>query len=292
LWVVIVAVFVGTAIPIGLRHPLSSGEALASETVALWPALAESVLRPHMAPGLGTALPPLKNYVVQRGDTLPSIASRAGISPETLIQVNHLPSGDALAVGLKLLVPPIDGIMITLKPGQSASQLADAFRVSATAVTSINRLSLESPAPDEVFIPAPYAGAVASRPEPLAPTANRRSLVRFIWPTQGVVSQGFWPYHPGMDIANNYGTPEVASDGGKVTFAGWGSYGIYVEIDHGNGFSSIYGHMSKTVVTAGQEVTQGQPIGLMGCTGICTGSHLHFEIRYMGVPQNPMNVLP
>jgi murein DD-endopeptidase MepM/ murein hydrolase activator NlpD len=287
-----VAVFVGTAIPIGFRHPLSSGDALASETTALKPAFADSMYRPHMAPSRAGGLPPLKNYLVQRGDTITSIASRAGISPETLVQANHLPSGDSLAVGLRLVVPPIDGTMITLKTGQTVAELADAFQVNPAAVTSINRVALDSPAPGEVFIPAPYARAVATRAVPLAPTANRHSLVRFIWPTQGTITQAFWQYHPGMDIAAAYGTPELAADGGKVIFAGWGSYGIYVEIDHGNGFTSIYGHMSKVLVSAGQEVKQGQQVGLMGCTGICTGTHLHFELRYQGVPQNPMNVLP
>jgi murein DD-endopeptidase MepM/ murein hydrolase activator NlpD len=74
-------------------------------------------------------------------------------------------------------------------------------------------------------------------------------------------------------------------------FAGWGSYGIYVEIDHGNGFHTIYGHMSSVVVKTGQAVTQGQLIGLMGATGRASGPHLHFEIRYQGIPQDPSDLL-
>ena len=74
-------------------------------------------------------------------------------------------------------------------------------------------------------------------------------------------------------------------------FAGWGSYGIYVEIDHGNGFHTIYAHMSAVLVSAGQRVTQGERIGLMGATGWATGPHLHFEIRFHGVPQNPIDLL-
>jgi murein DD-endopeptidase MepM/ murein hydrolase activator NlpD len=87
------------------------------------------------------------------------------------------------------------------------------------------------------------------------------------------------------------GTPEFAADAGKVVFAGWGSYGIYVEIDHGNGFHTIYGHMSAVLVATGQLVTQGQQIGLMGASGRATGPHLHFEIRFQGVPQNPIDLL-
>jgi len=122
-------------------------------------------------------------------------------------------------------------------------------------------------------------------------SATRELLVRFVWPTHGTITQTFFEYHPGIDIANDVGTPEVAAGGGQVVFAGWGPYGIYVEIDHGNGFHTIYGHMSAVMVKAGQLVTQGQEIGLMGATGRASGSHLHFEIRFQGTPQNPIDLL-
>ncbi len=124
------------------------------------------------------------------------------------------------------------------------------------------------------------------------PGGSRQQVIRFVWPTHGVITQYFWLYHPGIDIAAEVGTQEVAAGAGAVVFAGWGSYGIYVEIDHGNGFHSIYGHMSAVLVKTGQTVTQGEVIGLMGATGRASGSHLHFEIRYQGVPQNPIDLLP
>ena len=123
-------------------------------------------------------------------------------------------------------------------------------------------------------------------------SAGRERMVRFIWPTHGVITQPFWQFHPGIDIANVIGTPEIAADAGKVIWAGWGDYGIYVEIDHGNGFVTIYAHMSQVLVSDGQLVRQGQLLGLMGETGRATGPHLHFEIRYNGVPQNPLDLLP
>jgi murein DD-endopeptidase MepM/ murein hydrolase activator NlpD len=124
------------------------------------------------------------------------------------------------------------------------------------------------------------------------PGGSREHVMRFVWPTQGVITQSFWQYHPGIDIAADFGTREFAVAAGQVVFAGWGSYGIYVEIDHGNGFHSIYGHMSAVLVKTGDSVTQGQVIGLMGATGRATGTHLHFELRYQGVPQNPIDLLP
>jgi murein DD-endopeptidase MepM/ murein hydrolase activator NlpD len=124
------------------------------------------------------------------------------------------------------------------------------------------------------------------------PGGSRERVIRFVWPTHGVITQSFWQYHPGIDIAAEVGTQEFAVAGGTVVFAGWGSYGIYVEIDHGNGFHSIYGHMSAVLVKTGETVTQGQVIGLMGATGRASGPHLHFEIRYQGAPQNPVDLLP
>ena len=132
----------------------------------------------------------------------------------------------------------------------------------------------------------------------LAPTAttadlteNLHHLGRFNWPAQGIITTYFWQYHPGIDIANVEGTPERAADAGTVVFAGWGSYGLYVEIDHGNGFHTVYGHMSALLVHTGETVSPGQEIGLMGSTGRSTGPHLHFEIRYLGTPQNPLDFL-
>jgi murein DD-endopeptidase MepM/ murein hydrolase activator NlpD len=141
------------------------------------------------------------------------------------------------------------------------------------------------------FITAARSNDLAASTTPAEPGASREHLVRFAWPTHGTITQTFFEWHPGIDIANDVGTPEIAADAGTVVFAGWGSYGIYVEIDHGNGFHSIYGHMSAVMVKAGQVVAQGQMIGLMGATGRASGPHLHFEIRYHGIPQNPTDLL-
>lgn len=90
-----------------------------------------------------------------------------------------------------------------------------------------------------------------------------------------------WKYHSGMDIAADYGTAIVASDGGTVCLCGEnGGYGNCVMIDHGNGYYTLYGHMSSFAVSYGDSVSKGQTIGYVGSTGVSTGPHLHFEIRY------------
>ena len=97
-------------------------------------------------------------------------------------------------------------------------------------------------------------------------------------------------YHQGVDLSANSGTPIVASRGGTVTTATYGnSAGYYVTINHGDGFSSIYMHMSNYIVSAGQTVSQGQTIGYVGKSGVASGYHLHFGIAYNGSYVNPCN---
>lgn len=98
--------------------------------------------------------------------------------------------------------------------------------------------------------------------------------------------------HTGLDIAASMGTPYSAAASGVVSFAGYkGSYGNLIVIDHANGVQTYYGHSSKLYVSAGESVSQGETIGLVGSTGNSTGPHLHFEVRINGVAYNPQNYL-
>ncbi len=120
-----------------------------------------------------------------------------------------------------------------------------------------------------------------------------------LWPARGEVSSPFglrWSgsdFHPGIDIANDMGTPIVATADGVVTTAGWnsGGYGNMVDIDHGNGIMTRYGHAMQVVVRAGQTVHRGQVIAYMGSTGYSTGPHVHYEVRINGSPVNPIRYL-
>ena len=120
-----------------------------------------------------------------------------------------------------------------------------------------------------------------------------------IWPTTGSVSSPYglrWngsDFHPGMDIANDMGTPIVATADGVVDYAGWndGGYGNMVDIDHGNGIMTRYGHASQVVVSAGQQVKRGQVIAYMGSTGFSTGPHVHYEVIINGQRVNPSSYL-
>ncbi len=130
------------------------------------------------------------------------------------------------------------------------------------------------------------------------PAGPIRGGGRFIWPVNGPITSPFcerraWEAcHPGIDIGVPSGTPIRAAGTGNVVIAGWVSgYGNYTCIDHGGGFSTCYGHQSRIEVRIGQHVTQGQIIGLTGCTGLCFGPHLHFEVRIDGAVTNPVNYL-
>ena len=125
----------------------------------------------------------------------------------------------------------------------------------------------------------------------------------FRWPTSGRISSYFGgrkspggigsTNHTGIDIAVPRGTPIYAADGGTVTYSGWMSgYGYLVQIDHGNGYVTRYGHNSSLTVSVGQHVYKGQQVARAGYTGNSTGNHCHFEVRYNGVAKNPLNYLP
>jgi len=126
---------------------------------------------------------------------------------------------------------------------------------------------------------------------------------KLAWPVNGRVTSPFgWRIHPifgtkklhtGIDISAGYGTPIRAAGYGTVILAQrYGGYGNATVIDHGGGLSTLYAHQSKIIVRNGQNVKLGEVIGYVGCSGYCTGPHLHFETRENGTPVDPMKYLP
>ncbi|OQX84640.1 MAG: hypothetical protein B6D63_04070 [Candidatus Latescibacteria bacterium 4484_7] len=142
-----------------------------------------------------------------------------------------------------------------------------------------------------------------SRGEPLSSSMNKEQALRAIptfWPVRGYITRGFNiaggkngpSYHPGIDIAVDEGTPVLASASGVVSETGWDDvYGYYVEIDHGYGLKSFYGHNQRVVVKKDERVVRGQTIAYSGNTGKSSAPHLHFEITRDNVPVNPLDYL-
>lgn len=115
----------------------------------------------------------------------------------------------------------------------------------------------------------------------------------FSWPASGDISNGFYRYHPALDIAAYFGAPILAADSGHIITAGWDHYyGYHLILDHGNGYQTLYAHLQSYYVEVGNNVSKGMHIGEMGSTGNSSGPHLHFEIRQGTVRRNPYNFLP
>jgi murein DD-endopeptidase MepM/ murein hydrolase activator NlpD len=119
------------------------------------------------------------------------------------------------------------------------------------------------------------------------PVANARVSSPY-----GYRTLGGREFHPGVDLAVPYGSPIYATGSGVVVYSGWkNGYGNFIEIDHGNGYVTRYGHSSRLLVSVGEHVKKNEEIALVGCTGRCTGPHVHYEVLLNGKRQNPATYL-
>lgn len=253
-------------------------------------------------------------YVAQPGDDFTSVGERFGLRARTVRLVNLLPLGSRIRPGQRLVITPTDGAYHRVQAGETLAELATRYNVTLGALRAQNpgageRLALNS----LVFVPG--AMELRYRVTPVAKLPERgyrkggrwakrlstsRSLVgafgsrvgSLAWPTSGQMSSPFgvrgYSFHPGIDICNVVGTSIHAAKGGVVVSSGWmGAYGYAVDIDHGGGVVTRYGHCSRVLVGAGEAVAPGQLIARMGSTGRSTGPHLHFEVRIQGRAVNP-----
>jgi murein DD-endopeptidase MepM/ murein hydrolase activator NlpD len=165
------------------------------------------------------------------------------------------------------------------------------------ASTTVARSRVDTPAAIlERDVPVHASAANEPSPGPAAATPAAAPGPEWLWPAKGAVTSEFGPrwgrLHAGLDIDAPDGSEIVAPKAGVVISSGWdGAYGNQVLIDHGNGFVTMYAHQRAIAVPVGTRLTQGQLVGWVGCTGSCTGAHLHFEIRINGVPQPPRQFL-
>jgi murein DD-endopeptidase MepM/ murein hydrolase activator NlpD len=154
----------------------------------------------------------------------------------------------------------------------------------------------------EVPVITPLPTPVAPPPPP-PPPAQKPVYVKaapvvgtgqLIWPVPGgVITQYYSSYHKAVDIAAPTGSTVIAAAAGTVTWSGWKNNGggLVIAIDHGNGIVTLYNHLGSVWVAAGTAVAAGQGIAAVGCTGVCTGPHVHFEVVVDGVIVNPLRYL-
>lgn len=238
-------------------------------------------------------LAPLRKHVVQSGETLSNIAEQYQLDVATLLAANDL-SDDTLRIGQELTILPGKGVLHTVRAGDTLWEIARAYQVDIPAIVVANGKKDDNAVlaeGEKLFIPG---GRLPLRQ---ASPVSRGTTSRFLWPTRGEITSPFgyrWGrLHSGIDIANDVGTPVRGAMAGKVTFSGWcDGYGKTVILEHGRGYSTLYGHLSQSVVQPGQFVEAGEVIAYMGNTGWSTGPHLHFEVRLNDQPLNPLQVLP
>lgn len=261
-------------------------------------------------------------HTVSHGDSVFSIAHQYHISPETLLWANYdqlNDNPDLLAPEMVLDIPPVDGVYYQWQDGDSLVSVSQELNAKAEDILnwSGNDIDLTS----EQIEPGQWVMVPGGEREFrswVIPTINRGNAGvssnlygpgtceggytgalgtgTFVWPSpiHELVGNDYWSGHLAIDIASSEGIEVMASDSGVVVFAGWaiGGYGYMVMIDHGNGYSTVYAHLSQVVVNCGNSVTKGQTIGYGGSSGNSTGPHLHFEVRYEEGFTNPWYVLP
>ncbi len=261
-------------------------------------------------------------YTVEMGDSLFGIARRFGITPETLLWANYnvlRDNPDMLAPGQVLKIPPVNGVYYKWKEGDTFESVAREFHADPKAIMDFegNHIDPLNPKVEPgqwVMVPGgrrPFkqwvvptiprgkAGVSLGYLGPGACPGGYTGAVgsgTFVWPTpmHRLVGNNYGPSHLAVDLGIWVGGPIYAADAGVVVFAGWSTvgYGYMIMIDHGNGYQTLYAHLSQVNVHCGQSVFQGQLIGLGGSTGNSSGPHLHFEVRYQGGFINPWTVLP
>jgi murein DD-endopeptidase MepM/ murein hydrolase activator NlpD len=250
----------------------------------------------------------VQDYLVKDGDTLSSIAQTFSLNVNTIVWENDIDPKVALKPGQHLRILPVDGVRHKVQRGETIYTIAKSYGLDESQAQAIadypfnefkNYETFELAVGSTIMVPggallnAQFAAAptIASvlTPDAGAVTATGQ----FVWPAAGRITQGYSFYHKAFDIANHDGGPILAADSGVIIHAGWDTtgYGNMIEIDHGNGFITLYGHLSVLQVQVGQHVSKGSVIGQMGSTGHSTGTHCHFEIRHGGVLENPGNYL-
>ncbi len=246
-------------------------------------------------------------YTIEGGDTVSTIAEQFGVSSRTILWANNLSNSDFIKPGQTLKIPPISGYLYAVKSGDTVTSIAQKYKGNEQQILEANGIPLADALQvgSEIIIPGgepPAPPAPVNQPRNLfqqvfvrddrAPADAPASNARFIWPTTGRrINQYFrGRFHTGLDIDGEYSSPIYAAASGTVEFASAdrSGYGLYVIINHRNGFRTLYAHASKVFVRPGERVSQGQTIAMVGSTGRSTGTHVHFEIRTGGSFLNPL----
>ena len=262
-------------------------------------------------------------YTVKSGDSIGGIATKFGISKNTILYANTNIKNNVLKVGQSLIILPVDGVSYTIKKGDTIASIAKAYKADMNDISEYNDISdKDLKIGDKIIVPG---GIVVKKVEPvfIAKVEKEQPKTEIVDKTNsqpdrshtptdistgnGIIGDYIWPFPSGTgrvsqrlhddnayDFAAPRGTPIYAINDGTVLIAdgsGYnGGYGLYVVIDFNDGGQAIFGHMSKVATYAGEVVKKGDIIGYVGSTGRSTGNHVH--IGYRGGKTNPYKNLP
>ena len=239
-----------------------------------------------------------KNYTVKSGDSIHSISNKFGLSNiSTLIGINDIENVRLLYVGETLKVPSVDGLLYTVKSGDTLDSIAVAYTTSIEEILDVNDLESASlVVGEDLFIPGAVLDSETLRlsmgelfVHPLRISYRVSSEYGYrADPFSGVRS-----FHTGTDFAVAKGTPVRSAMSGYVSTVGYSNiYGYYVIVEHGNGYQTLYAHfMSPAPVKKGQSVTQNTVVGYVGSTGYSTGNHLHLSVYKNGTLVSPRTII-
>ena len=236
---------------------------------------------------------PVQEVTIHEGDTLATMANYYDVSVEAIAYANGLSDARALRMGQKLVIPPAEGALYTVKDGDTVETVASHFKVDPSVILTFNRCTFEPEqcAPGQkIFVRGAELPALLEPDRPArdvfaaAPqVAQQPRNGRLAWPVGGVITQYFWWGHTGVDIAAPYGTGLGAGDDGTVTATGWVAVGgLRVCVQHAGDLNVCYYHTSAVYVSVGQQVARGQIIAAIGLTGVTTGPHVHWECKVAG----------
>lgn len=222
------------------------------------------------------------------GDLVQYAAATLGVTPHTLLaNYSWVEPGQWLGSGTAWRLPIREGLLVTVQRGDTLRAIANRHGVDIENILADPAYGVDDP------------NAIVIGQEIIIPLA----VPDFIWPAQGELTDPFglcrsWDCsyrHKGLDVALDFYAPIVAAADGVVTFVGGDpvlGLGWYVEVDHGNGWVTVYAHLVEFAVGQGQEISQGEVIGYNGSTGYSTGPHLHFEVQHNDWYVDPLVVLP
>lgn len=306
----------------------TQAEATPSGEVTLPPfRQAEALPAIARAPNLHTIIPnrpreDVQDYNVSSGDSVFAIAQAFNVDPETILWANYdalNDNPDQISLGMELKIPPTDGVLYQWQEGDTLQGVAERFEADVKDILSWsgNNLDLTDPKIEPgsyIMVPGGHREfrqwIVPTIPRGIAGVSSNLygggtctggyegayGTGSFIWPADNHTLSGndYWSGHLAIDIAAGEGAAVYAADSGVVVFSGsaLGGYGNMIMIDHGNGYQTLYAHLSSVSASCGSSVYQGQYIASAGNTGRSTGPHLHFEVRYLGGFVSPWFVLP